>query len=167
MATFIAPNLQKRLPSYERRQFIAQLNSLTGLAWHNALITQKVHRVVIDVAKKTMQVQVKNDAQDAKKEDFVLLKRPYIRSKGTFADNLEMRNFYIEGDDQIAKHRGSGSKLSHEVWFYIMPDGLAQSVIINITDSKDRDSAHKPHEMSLVLNPFTAQFKEYDSFQKP
>lgn len=167
MATFIAPNLQRRLPHYERQQFIARLNSFTGLAWHNALVTHKVHRVVIDSAKKTIQVQMQNVSTDGKKGvDFVPLKNSYIKSAGTFGDNLEIRNFYIEGDDQIAKHRG-GKKSSHETWFFIMPDGLTQAVVMNIIDTKDRNASGQAHEVGLVLNPFNAQFKEYDTFQKP
>jgi hypothetical protein len=39
-------------------------------------------------------------------------------------------------------------------------------VIINFLDTKDtKDDA--PRRVGLVLNPFTAQFKIYDAFQKP
>lgn len=168
MATFIAPNLSKRVAHYERGQFIARLNALTGLAWRNALATHKIHRVVIDSTKKTMRVEMQRPESEGSKEgNFMPLKNMYIKSMSTFGDNIEIRNFYIEGDDQIAKHRGGGKKSSHESWFFVMPDGLAQAVILNIQDTKDRDVSGRPHEVGLVLNPFTAQFKEYDAFQKP
>jgi len=47
-----------------------------------------------------------------------------------------------------------------------MPDGLSQDVIINFIDSQDPLPDGKMRQIGLVLNPFTVQFKEYDSFQK-
>ena len=52
------------------------------------------------------------------------------------------------------------------VWFYIIPEGMVQNVVINMTDTKDvRDNQARP--VGLILNPFSAQLKIYDSFQKP
>ena len=45
VATIVVPNLQKRLPGYQRKAFVNELNTLTALGWQNALSTQKVHRI--------------------------------------------------------------------------------------------------------------------------
>jgi hypothetical protein len=43
---------------------------------------------------------------------------------------------------------------------------MAQNVVINFLDTQDlRDD--QPRQVALVLNPFTALFKTYDTFQKP
>ena len=52
-----------------------------------------------------------------------------------------------------------------ELWFFIVPEGLAQDVVINLLDMRDKDRG-KAKQVGLVLNPFAAQFKSYDSFQK-
>jgi prepilin-type N-terminal cleavage/methylation domain-containing protein len=166
VATIVVPNLQRRVPYYERQQFITHVNALTQLAWNNALSTGKIHRLVIDAVKKNMVVEIAGDSQAKKKDDFVPLKETYLKPTYQFADTLELKNLYIEGEDQITKH-GGGKKSSLETWFYIMPDGLTQAVIMNMVDQKDRSSGDKPREFSLVLNPFSAQFTEYDTFQKP
>jgi hypothetical protein len=43
---------------------------------------------------------------------------------------------------------------------------MAQDVVMNFIDTKDTQDG-KPLQVGLVLNPFTAQFKTYDTFQKP
>lgn len=53
-----------------------------------------------------------------------------------------------------------------ETWFYVVPDGMAQRVTINMTDSQDIDSGGRPAKIGLVLNPFNAQFTAYDTFKR-
>jgi hypothetical protein len=55
---------------------------------------------------------------------------------------------------------------TEEMWFYVIPGGMAQDVIINFIDTKDLYN-NAPRSVGLVLNPFSAQFKIYDTFQKP
>ncbi len=47
-----------------------------------------------------------------------------------------------------------------------MPDGLTQTVTMNFLDTKQLNAAGKPRQFGLVLNPFNAQFKVYDGFQR-
>ena len=47
-----------------------------------------------------------------------------------------------------------------------MPDGMAQDVIINLVDTKDFLPDESARPVGLVLNPFSVQLKEYDTFQK-
>jgi prepilin-type N-terminal cleavage/methylation domain-containing protein len=166
VATIVVPNLQRQLPYYERQKFITSLNTLTRLAWNNALASGKINRVVIDSVKKSAWVEVAKEEKENKKDDFVPLQESYLKTREDFADTLEIKNMYIEGEDQITKH-GGGKKQSLESWFFIMPSGVAQTVILNIWDQRNRSADEKPREFSLVLNPFTGQFKEYDNFQKP
>ena len=65
--------------------------------------------------------------------------------------------------DMMAKYARSKSG---SVWFYIIPEGMTQDVVLNFIDTNDAYDGH-PRQVGLVLNPFTAQFKEYDEFQKP
>jgi hypothetical protein len=77
-------------------------------------------------------------------------------------DQIIIKQFFIEGFDMMAKFGRSKSK---SVWFYIMPEGMVQSVVINFVDTKDTQD-NQPPSFGLILNPFTAQCKIYDTFQK-
>lgn len=157
----LIPNLGQRKPRYEREQFIARLNSLCQFAWQQALITHKLHAIEFDLTKHSVSVQrdigTRDEDGHPKTE---LTKGP--RSKFTYPAHLEIKQFIIEQVDEI-KRAGSGSKIS-TVFFYIIPEGLAQEVTINFIDKKDSID-NKARTVGLMLNPFTAQFKVYDTFK--
>lgn len=164
MATVVIPNLMPRRPEKERKDILAKLDALTRLAWYNALTKQKTHKVLFDFDKKRVSLEVETDKKDS---DGNPLFEPvktggYIKSSFVWPKHLDVKNFYVEGFDEIGKRsdRGAG-----QVWFFVIPDGLAQQVTINFLDMLDRPQG-KPRSIGLVLNPFLAQFKEYDTFQK-
>ena len=53
----------------------------------------------------------------------------------------------------------------HDVWFYIMPDGTSQSIIINIEEQELNDVSN--NLFALSINPFYSQVTEYETFQTP
>lgn len=149
-------------PRYEREEFIARLNSLCQFAWQQALITHTLHAVEFDFNKHA--VSVKKDIGERDAEGNPKMKPTKgPRSKFTYPAHLEVKQFIIEGSDEM-KSAGSGSKTS-SAFFYIIPEGLAQEVTINFIDKKDSIDG-KARTVGLVLNPFTAQFKVYDKFAK-
>lgn len=158
MATMIIPNLRRRSPDYERKQFISRLEGMVQYAWQRAIEGRKLHRVFVNVKKRTVSIQVKKEKKIGK-DEFVPIKSFYLRSTYQWDTNLIIKNFYIDRKDQMA--------LGSEIWFFLMPDGLAQDVVLNMIDRKDTRGARQGRKFSLVLNPFTVQFKEYDAFQKP
>ncbi len=167
LATFLVPNLARRVPSYERRSFIEQLNSLTQFAWQQAITKRTVFKVNIDTVKRIIVVESATEEKDQKGGiKFAPLKSAYIRTQASWPEQLQVKQIYIEKDEQLSRHVSSGKKSSLEAWYFVMPDGITQPVVINFVDTKDL-IAGKPKEVGLVLNPFTAQFKEYDTFAKP
>jgi prepilin-type N-terminal cleavage/methylation domain-containing protein len=161
LSAVIVPNLQRRTPRYEREQFITRFNSLVLLAWQQAITTYTNHRVSIDFEKNRIQVFVEQKDSLSSRSVYVPL------SLGTTSTleipgTIVFKQCIIEGVDELK--RGEGKKTA-EVWFYVIPDGRTQSVIINAVDTKDMHN-NKPRPFSLVLNPFSAQFETYDSFQK-
>lgn len=164
VATIIIPNLQQRLPSYKRKEFIMQVRTLVNLAWQNALIRQKPHRVFFDLEHNKIQVEIEKDTKDKEgKQDFELISIPYMHSVYQWPATIVIKNFYIQGNDMFNR---PGIK-TETLWFYIAPDGLTQQVIINISDLNDRDQRDQPHQISLSINPFTAQLQEHEGFTKP
>jgi len=167
LATFLVPNLVRRVPGYERKQFVEQLNALTQFAWQQAITKRLPYKILIDTVKRTMVVEESTGERDAKGEPkFVPVKSAYVRTSAPWNEQLLVKQIYIEKDEQLSRHVGVGNKSSLEAWYFIMPDGITQPVVINFIDTKDTVDG-KPRDVGLVLNPFTAQFKEYDTFQKP
>lgn len=165
LATIIAPSARVRRPGAERKQFIAHLNGLMRLASQQAIVHRKLHRVLFRLKDNKMfkvEVQVKGEGKDIKGEQiFTTIKAPYLSSSIEWPKNLSVKQFMIEGKDEKERE----GRISTEFWFFIIPEGLAQDVIINMVDLNDGPRG-KQQQIGLVLNPFSVQFKSYDSFQK-
>lgn len=165
LSAVIVPNLQRSTPRYEREAFIARFNALVQYGWQQSLITHNVHRVNVDIGKKLLTLTAASSDEKDKAGELVF--KPMLDASQdtecTIPDQIVIKQFFIEGFDMMAKF---GRSKAASVWFYIIPEGMVQSVVINFVDTKDlRDD--QPHSVGLVLNPFTAQFKTYDTFQKP
>ncbi len=164
LMSVIAPNFKNLLPRREREAFISKLNALSRTAWQRALIERKVFKVSFDLKKNLFWIEASTGKTKDGQPEFAPVKGAYVKTSVDVPKNIEVKNFIIEGYDEMAKR---GGKLTEfEGWFYIMPDGLTQTVTINFVDTKQKNAAGKPRQFGLVLNPFNAQFKTYDSFQK-
>lgn len=164
MAVVIMPNFGPRKASKEREAFIAKLNSLTQFAWQHALTQNKLHKVAFDFKTKLVSVEQATLAKDTQGQPkFEPVNITYVDTQLAWPENLQIKNFIIEGHDEMSRFVGRDTG---ETWFFIVPDGLAQRVTINIADTGDRDQGGKPRKVGLVLNPFNAQFKTYDTFKK-
>ena len=159
LAAIVPPLLRTAQPAAERKKFITQLNALMKFAWTNAITTGKTHRVTFFWDKNLVQVGF----DDKKKNKGIPIPGTYFDTTIKIPKQLEVKNFYIEGKDERARHAG-GSK---EIWFFVYPQGMCQSVVINMFDIKDKINDRRNRPVSLVLNPFTAQFEVYNVFKKP
>lgn len=163
MGAVIVPNLGQQTPEYERKATIAELNKLVKYAWNNALITNQIHRVIFNFEKQQIRVEAGTGKKDKDGQgQFVQIKQAYAATSLEWPEHLKIKNFIIEGFDEMGRFTGGGTT---ETWFYVMPDGVTQEVTINILDVKDKIQ-NKAVRVGLVLNPFRAEFKEYDSYQK-
>ena len=164
LGAVIMPNIQRTTPRYEREEFIARFNTLVQYGWQQSLVTHTVHRVHVDVAKKMITLTAGSDEKDKSGESvFKPMVNAVYDTECAIPEQILIKQFFIEGFDMMTKF---GRSKSATVWFYIVPEGMVQSVVINFVDTKDvRDD--QPRPIGLVLNPFTAQFKTYDTFQKP
>lgn len=159
MMAAIVPFMQKR-PGAERKTFVARLNSLVQFAWQQAIVTHQVHRVMFNAQDRKAFIERNTTQSPAEKLSFEPVKDSLASM--SWSDAIIIRQFIIEGFDEMQRFRG---KNPETIWFYVIPDGMTQQVTINAVD-KDNSIDGKPRPFGLVLNPFMAQFKEYDSFQK-
>ncbi len=163
LMSVIVPNFKRLLPRREREAFIGKVNAITRLAWQRALIERKVYKVVFDFKNREFWVEGPTGTSKLGELEFARIKGSYFKASAKIPATIEITNFIIEGFDEKTR-RGAGG--TNESWFFIMPDGLAQTVTINFLDTKQLNAAGKPKQFGLVLNPFNAQFKVYDGFQK-
>lgn len=163
MMALAIPYFQSYAPGRERRLFITQLTSLTAMARHNALMTHTTHKLFFDLEKRTVHLE-QETAQKNDKNDpvFEPVKGLSIKRSITWPTHLQFKNFYIEGYDEMERFSG---RMTGQIWFFVAPDGLTQDVIINMLDTSDKQNG-KPAIAGLVLNPFSARFEAYATFQK-
>jgi len=161
IAAVAIPNFRGRTPTYERNAALAKLNGLARFAWQNALTENKMHRVAF---KLPGDVSLLIATGDYKLDEpvFMPLERDYAHTTLKWPEQLEIKQFLIDQKDAMREIAGAKGT----IWFVVMPDGLAQNVIINFIDTKDVLPDGTPKKFGLVLNPFSSQFKLYDSFQK-
>lgn len=159
VAAIVVPNLQQRVSGHKRKAFISELNTLMALGWQDALATQKIIRVFFDVEKRLVILESEEPGSIANEVVYKPITQTYRSNSYEWPQEIEIKNFFIDGVDELNQPERKTSFL----WFYIMPEGLSQNVIINVEDS----SQTQPIRLGLVLNPFTVQLKEYDTFQKP
>jgi len=157
------PYFVPRDPVKERKLFITSLNTLTMLARKNAIITRATQKLFFDLDKRRITLESETAAKNDKGES-IFEPAKNLRINRTFAipSNIEFRNFYIEGFDEMAKSDG---RMVGQMWFFIVPNGMTQAVTINFVDMAQKVKG-KPVEVGLVLNPFSAKFERYDKFQK-
>jgi prepilin-type N-terminal cleavage/methylation domain-containing protein len=164
LGAVIMPNISRKTPRYEREAFIARFNSLVQYGWQQALVTHKVQRITVDVGKKIISLAVDSGNKDRAGEPvFIPIERPVQDTEITIPPQIQIKQFFIEGFDMMTKFARSKTA---SMWFYIVPEGMVQNVVVNGVDTQDVHD-DQPRQFSLVLNPFTALFKTYDTFQKP
>lgn len=157
------PMAFRMMPHYERERFITQYNGLVLYAWNHALATHTVHRIYVDMKQKKITLEVPDGKQTKQAEpQFVPLEQGIVKNTVTIPDQLQIKQFFVKGTDEMA--RSAGGK-STAVWFFIDANGICQPVVINLVDTKDTIDG-QPRQLGLVLNPFDAHFIVSDSFAK-
>lgn len=163
LMTVAIPTLWRRSPADERKQLIAQLNAFTRHTWYQAVTTGKTHQLLFDFTNKRIAILRETDkVNDSGDLMFEPIKQSYVPNSFNWPSHYQIKQFIIEGVDMLEKYQGGKT---NELWFFIVPEGIAQAVIINMLDTNDI-VRKKPRPIGLVLNPFSAEFKEYDTFQK-
>lgn len=164
LGTIVIPNLMPARPGYERKAFVAQLNGMMNATAAGAIADGVVYQLFFDVKNKFITIRKDSGRTDSKGEPvFVDADIPYGTVTIAIPEGYQFKNFFIEGADEVG---GKASK-TLEIWFFVVPTGLCQSVIINLFDTLDTARFEQGEPMSLVLNPFTAQFVYHETFQKP
>lgn len=157
------PNLRYLMPGYKRKEFVTHVSGLVQLGWQNALVSQKLHRLFFDLKTRTMRLEIETRKPENTQEFFEPVKLVNVSAQYQWPDTIEIKQFFIDGNNVM----GAAGFKAETMWFYIVPEGMVQEVIINLVDTKERDAEKKPFSFSLVVNPFTANLKMHEGFSKP
>jgi prepilin-type N-terminal cleavage/methylation domain-containing protein len=158
VAVAVTPLFRGRESQLRTKDFVAKLNLLMQTSWQQALTSGKVQRVQCYLKDKKIELE---EQKEVGSKDFAPFAHEFLTTQLEIPQTYYFKNFYIKGVDEMRK----GKRVS--VHFYITPSGLAQNVIINIIDQNDDLEKDESEQFGLVLNPFSAQFEYYDTFQKP
>ncbi|OGB84245.1 hypothetical protein A3F66_06480 [candidate division TM6 bacterium RIFCSPHIGHO2_12_FULL_32_22] len=161
LAAITVPTLRTFLAKDDRKTFLTELNSVVSNALETAILSDKMSRVVFDLVNKKVFVEEQSGKKlPGGKLDFVPITERYVQNQFDWSKiNFEIKNFYIDTKDEMILSVGQIRK--EKVWFYILPDATAQPVILNIIDLNENLSQSES-QFSLVLNPFSVQFKMYE-----
>lgn len=155
MGAAIAPNLAYYVKKQKHQEFVLKLESFMYQVKQQALLTGKVQQVFFEFKEKKIIALT----YDETFSDQPLSNR-FSRSKIKQIEldqSFELQNFFIQGNDEVR----SGSTRD-TAWFYIMPDGSSQDVVINFTYGEEQEQ-----KLGIKINPFSAQVFSYDTFQFP
>ncbi len=159
------PGLTARMPLYEQREFVSKLNAFMAEAWQQGLTSQKTQKVLFDMDRRQVLLEQETHDLDAANGEPLYKPVPLQYTPTlTWPETLEFRQFFIQGVDELAS---SSHRTTHGLWIYVLPEGMAQEVIINVVNTKNPPPNEEGRKFSLVLNPITVQFKTYDEFQNP
>jgi type II secretory pathway pseudopilin PulG len=135
--------------------FTQELNQLVHTAYEQALVSHVTHRVLFNFDQELISIEQASGMSSSYEQTFKPLQLDYEQTTLDIPPGYETRNFYVQGSDVMA-----GSQ-ANEAWFYIVPEGLAQAVIINMIDTDAQT------RLSFVLNPLRVIFEVLYEFQRP
>ncbi len=146
--------LQRTVPASE--QFLHVVSTAYSLAYTQAVMTRKTHRLFFNLTQRIIKVEREADEKNTLGElAFEPIQVAYVESDFEYTTDIVLRNFYIQQTDELA---AGGTKT---VWTFIGPQGQVQPVIINFFDEETGN------QHALVLNPFTVRMSLYDEFKRP
>lgn len=160
------PNLFSRKPFYEQKAFVTSLNAFMAEAWQRGLTSQKIQKVGFDLQQRKVLLEQETNQLDTNGVyTFTPVVVHYAPAAPSWPESFDIQQFFVQGVDELSSQ--GKQRQAHTIWFFLLPGGLAQEVVINMLDTKNKGHDHEGKKSSLVLNPFTVQFKTYDEFQTP
>ncbi len=159
-ASFVVPRIFGNRKGVTKKQFFSDFSHVISDTLYQAITTKKIHQVFFDFNNREISVKIyhTDSSETDKHKQFKKVPPGNFHSSLIIPEQLTIQNFSINGTDAMA-----AGKTTNDAWFYIMPDGTSQAVIMNIQDEQEES----PHDrFSIVINPFYSQVKLHDAFTK-
>lgn len=159
-ASFAIPRFIGGRKGAPQKQFFTLFATLISDSVYQAVTTKKIHQIYFDLAGKEILVKIYHPMPDEtdKHKQFKFASSESFNNKIRLPNSFILRNFYMTGEELL-----KGGSITNDAWFYVMPDGTSQPVIINIEDENETAN----NLFSITVNPFYSQVKLHDTFSKP
>lgn len=157
--TFVGPQFLTGQKNKVKKIFYSDFSMLVANAMHQAIITNQSHQIFWDLNKREISVLIPDEQSEAQNKHKKF--KPSISHFKTtihIPHGFTIVNFFINEKDEVKPE----SHLDF-VLHYIMPDGTAQPVIINILDENSTGN----NQFNITISPFYSQVSRNDAFQKP
>lgn len=160
LSSLVTPNFFRKQKGVVKKQFVAEFTTLMQNTLQQAILSKKIQQVFFDIKNHTITVKSHNPSleTDDKHEQFTI-DPDSLASPINIPTSFIFKNFIINDKDEVEYGRETNN-----AWFYVMPDGTSQPVIINF-EEYDPDTADN-ELFSLTINPFYSQVQAHDTFQK-
>lgn len=166
LGSLVVPNYLRQQAGYDQKKFVTGLNAVMSEVWQRALTSSKIQKVKFDFNARIITVEQQTETKDKDgNSEFEPIVLHYAQNKLSWPETFVFRQFFINREDEMAARGPRGT--TNDAWFFVMPSGMSQEVIINVVDTKQSGPDQEGKELGLVLNPFTVQYKVYDEFQYP
>lgn len=158
--SFVIPRFLNNKPRSAQKKFFTEFNTLIGDTVLQAVKNKTVYQIYFDLNKHKIIIKKYNEKieEDNKHLKFEIVPKDIFLNEIDLPSAFSIQNFFVQGKDEF-----SPRIKMNDAWFYIMPDGNSQAVIININD----DSDNRETKFSITINPFYSQVKLHDAFQTP
>lgn len=162
LGAFVVPNIFKARQGSQRKQFLTSFETMLKQSVLRSILKQEIHQIYFNIKQEVIQMRIRDlkSIETNLHKQFIEVKDLEYVTHIPFLKNLKIKNFYINGADEVI----SGALLD-DVLFYIMPDGTSQPIIVNILE--ENDDQMQDISFSFVVNPFYARMSVYETFQAP
>ncbi len=151
LAAIVIPRLTRRSVPVEQ-ELTRRLNELTRLGQLDALTSGSLHRIHFDLKNSRVLIEKASKKRDSQGHlQFEPVSVSYSTTSFKLPLTLEIEKFFVKGKNLLT---GGEGITTTGVWFYLVPEGLAQEVTINIRNTQNQRAT------ALSINPFTAQFSK-------
>lgn len=135
-----------RSPRASRQAFLTEFQGVVRTAQYEALMQQKMHRVIFNMEKAFARVERVVYVAGLPEPKFEPVQG--LLTEMAWPMRYEIRSFKVGGIEQAG-----GGELK-ETWFFVDATGMIQEVQLGIIDTEDNDRA-----IRIQIQPFTAECK--------
>ena len=159
MATMILPRMFRRPSAAEWPSLLDEVNNLVLFARQEAIANQQTHRIKFKRGKageNMMVVEVEKDNPD--KPDQKIYEKAYshyFNTEYNFSEYIVIKGLYKGKKETMAENKNEG-------YCYVIPDGLVEDVILQLTRTYDK----KISKASFKMRPFLGKFEFHEGYVK-
>lgn len=163
MMSFAVPRLFVKSIGKQRQEFLAQFETLISSGVVQALQSGQPCQIYFDVDNKRMYLKEYDSSkkQESFHDNFSEVTASYGLHELEIPEYVIFKNFVIANNPDEVK----GGNVLHEVWFYALPDGSCQPVVINLLCQYEQ--ASDDQQVGIRVSPFLGKVELYEIYQTP